>query len=84
MAAGHPMYAQLWSEAERNVRERAAFEIGCAPDQLQIIPLAINDYGPDRQEVASQIGVTGCGHRLVYVITAASGWVLNSSDAVPK
>ena len=81
--AGRPMAADFWNPAERDIRQRASFELNCAPEQLQIIPVITSEWGVDHQQIATQIGVAGCGHRLVYVQTQ-SGWVLNSSDAAPK
>jgi hypothetical protein len=83
MVGDHPMAAEFWTPAERDIRQRASFELACPPEQLQIIPVITSEWGLDHQQIATQIGVAGCGHRLVYVQTQ-SGWVLNSSDAAPK
>jgi len=78
--AGKPMAMPYWDKDDREVRQRAAFELNC-PEQLQVIPIVTDDF--EGGQLAKQIGVTGCGHRLVYV-RASAGWVLNSSDAAPK
>ena len=46
--------------------ERAAFDLNCPADQLQV-----QDLG------GSQIGVEGCGQRAVYVYTGGA-WVNNT------
>ena len=80
MVAGRPMAMPYWEKDDREVRQRATFELNC-PEQLDVIPIVADDF--EGGQLAKQIGVTGCGHRLVYV-RSPSGWVLNSSDAAPK
>ena len=82
MVAGKPMAMPYWERDDREVRQRAAFGINC-PQQLDVIPI-VTDEIQAGQQYAKQIGVAGCGHRLVYVRVYPSGWVLNSSDAAPK
>ncbi len=56
--------------------ERAAFELQCPRDQLQLVGLNadLDRYiGP-----GNQVGVSGCNKRAVYVLTQTAGWVLNS------
>jgi hypothetical protein len=57
---------------------RAAFEMQCPAQQLQIVglnrPLHAAAYA------GSQVGVTGCGKRMVFVNTEAAGWVANSAS----
>jgi hypothetical protein len=45
---------------------RAAFELGCKPEQLTVTDVA-----------EREVGVTGCGKRAVYVIAPNGGWVNN-------
>jgi hypothetical protein len=83
IVAGQPMAASYWTQNDRDVRQRAAFELSCPSEQLQLVPLMTKEL-EQGQQVAHQIGVTGCGHRLVYVLDYSGGWVLNSSDAAPR
>ena len=80
VVAGHPMYAERWIQDEKEVRQRAHFELSCG--ELEVIPLVT--YTESGHEWAKQIGVSGCGHRLVYLKDWTTGWVLNSSDGSPK
>jgi hypothetical protein len=60
----------------RHGLNRAAFEMQCPPEYLQIVGL---NRPLDATSVAgSQVGVTGCGKRMVFVVTKAAGWVANS------
>jgi hypothetical protein len=70
------------------VRERAAFEARCPSSQLTLSVLEAYSYQNAKR--ARQIGVEGCGHRLIYVrVDTTSGmygssgttWVLNSSSS---
>jgi hypothetical protein len=66
--------------AERSFREkalqRAAFELGCAADQIQFTVLQRNDgFGC----AGSQVGVVGCGKKAVYVCTVHQDWVNNTA-----
>jgi hypothetical protein len=58
--------------------DRAAFELQCPIDQLEIVGL--NRSLDDPAAAGSQVGVTGCGKRAVYVLVAGAGWVLNSDS----
>jgi hypothetical protein len=78
------MYGDQWIKDSNEVRQRAAFELSCPPDQVDVQPIVTMDPGA-KYDWAKQIGVTGCGHRLVYLRgDYSSGWVLNSSDGQPK
>jgi hypothetical protein len=56
---------------------RAAFDLGCPSDHLQL------DYltDPENQVVSfqSQVGVSGCGKRITYVIGPNGQWIANSA-----
>jgi hypothetical protein len=52
-----------------NGLQRVSFEMQCPREQIQITPLDGN-----------QMGVTGCGRRVVYVLVPYAGWVVNSSS----
>ncbi len=74
---------ELWERAQTEVRERASFELKCPKEQLHLTVLAVQLPSDTSLNAAKQVGVDGCGHRLVYVVSR-SGWVLNSSDAETK
>ena len=57
------------------VRPRAAFDLGCAAEQLQLVVVAVT---PDQDSVPSQIGASGCGKRSVYIEVPGGSWVKNS------
>ena len=54
---------------------RASFEMQCPSDQLQ--QFGLNAPLESHAYVGSQVGVEGCGHRVVYVLTP-SGWLANA------
>jgi hypothetical protein len=62
---------------------RASFEMACPASQLTIIELAPtkNPYG--LLPIGAQIGVSGCGKRMVYVCTA-NGWIANTSTNIRR
>lgn len=67
-------------EAFELVRSRAAFDLDCPRDELQLTALAVVEaLGSD---YAKQIGVEGCGQRAAYV-KVDGGWVLNG-DSMPR
>jgi hypothetical protein len=60
--------------------DRASFELRCPREKLTLHEL--NARLDDRilvVEGGTQVGVSGCGHRAVYVWTS-SGWMLNSES----
>ena len=59
------------------VLARAQFDFGCPGEKLQTKVLSVSTMVPD---AVTEIGVSGCDHRGVYVWTR-SGWVLDSVDA---
>lgn len=65
--------------------KRAAFEMSCSENELNIEPLneaaTGTNWRPGGGIIGAQIGVTGCGKKVVYVRTA-DAWVANT--AVPK
>lgn len=73
----YSMHQSRWLEDSQTVRARAAFELNCPAAQLELVPLAV--WNGDTYGMAQQMGVSGCGHRAVYV-QLHTQWVLNSSD----
>ena len=49
--------------------KRAAFEMECTQDKLQVIELG---------EGSGSVGVTGCGKKAVYKWVYGAGWVNNT------
>ena len=81
MRDGFELLKENWVANEREIISRASFELSCAPDKLTLQVLA------DMQgaNVASQVGVTGCDRKVVYVKPYGSGtWVMNSSNEAKK
>jgi hypothetical protein len=55
--------------------ERAAFELKCPKQLIELIPL--NRGLDDRNEQETQVGVRGCGRQTVYVYMKGAGWMSN-------
>ena len=58
--------------------DRAAFELQCPPEQVELTGLGTPLDSKAKR--GSQVGVSGCGRRLVYVFMERSGWILNSDS----
>jgi hypothetical protein len=80
--------------AELELRPRAAFEMRCPAEQLKLIPLnpTAIENNPDTSftesiryqiRVGAQVGVEGCGNRMVYIGTR-EGWVANSNTSADQ
>ena len=62
--------------AVKAVSSRAAFDLSCPKDELDLTVLATSGA----RKLASQIGVTGCGNKVVYVYFASTdSWVADSA-----
>jgi hypothetical protein len=75
---GYSMHQGRWLDDSGVIRARAAFEMKCAAEHLELVPIAVSNgevYG-----IAQQIGVSGCDRRSVYVKLRGGGWVLNSAQ----
>ncbi len=64
---------------ERDLRRRAAFDLQCPEDQLQLTPLATTTFA---NQSTPPYGVSGCSKRAAYVYTSG-GWVLNTYGGQP-
>lgn len=64
--------ASFANQKSSAVRTRAAFDMACAADKLQVTPLS-----SEMMERATY-GVTGCNKKASYVYTPSIGAVLNS------
>jgi hypothetical protein len=81
----YSLHPERWHEDEADLRRRAAFEISCTPEKLELTVLKGRFEPSAGYNFAMQVGVTGCNHRLVYVkLDQSKEWVLNSSDGSPK
>lgn len=76
IASGCFSMYQYRSDWERALRSRAAFEMSCPEEQLQITPLTDARFGITDAPLSQ--GVTGCGQKSVYV-ASESGYILNST-----
>ena len=68
-----------WDYDSGQVRKRAAFELSCPPEKLELSVLAVYSG----TITAQQIGVSGCEHRLVYR-NSNDGWLLDSAKPQDK
>lgn len=62
--------------AIKTVTSRASFDLSCPQDELELTILATSGA----RRLASQIGVTGCGNKVVYVYFASTdSWIADSA-----
>jgi hypothetical protein len=70
VACGHD------KRAMKTVTSRASFDLSCPQDELELTILATSGA----RSLASQIGVTGCGNKVVYVYFASTdSWIADSA-----
>ena len=63
------------SSFKEKALKRAAFELGCPADQLTMTVLERND---GLGCAGSQMGVSGCGKKAVYVCDRSQNWINNT------
>lgn len=69
--------------------QRAEFETSCPAKDLRVQFLnadpveKASEDGAIRCKAGAQVGVTGCGKKVVYVCAWPSGWVANTSSEQP-
>ncbi|MBN1774192.1 MAG: hypothetical protein JXB32_23235 [Deltaproteobacteria bacterium] len=69
-------YAQMNTRLQTDLRRRAAFDLGCPPDGMEMVVLS---RIPTNREIVSSYGIYGCGRQATYVLDVNSAtWVLNS------
>jgi hypothetical protein len=69
VACGHD------KRAMKTVTSRASFELSCPQDELELTVLSTEGA----RKLANQIGVTGCGQKLVYVyFSSTDTWTPDS------
>ena len=62
--------------AMKTVTARASFELSCPQDQLELTVLSTEGA----RKLANQIGVTGCGQKVVYVyFSSTDTWTPDSA-----
>jgi hypothetical protein len=62
--------------AMKTVSSRASFDLSCPQDELRLTVLATSGA----RKLASQIGVTGCENKVVYVYFASTdNWIADSA-----
>ncbi len=69
------MMANLKTERQADLRQRASFDLGCTADKLEITPLddAARSHG------GGTTGVRGCDKQATYVWDAyGTGWIMNN------
>ena len=70
VACGHD------KRAMKTVTARASFELSCPQDQLELTVLSTEGA----RKLANQIGVTGCGQKVVYVyFSSTDTWTSDSA-----
>ena len=70
VACGHD------KRAMKTVTARASFELSCPQDQLELTVLSTEGA----RKLANQIGVTGCGQKVVYVyFSSTDTWTPDSA-----
>ena len=73
---GFAMSEPLWEDDEKAIKARSSFDLSCPAESLTLQVLTL----VPRSEFASQVGVTGCGKKAVYVIPNnryGEGWIAN-------
>src|SRR5688572_20895076 len=75
------VYENHWEQTKREVGQRMAFDFNCSQDQLSFTLFKRVARYP------SEVGVTGCGRKVVYVRAVGQGgigpWVANVEGANP-
>jgi hypothetical protein len=73
---------------EATEKKRAAFDLDCPVDQVQVIELVAGAIPVTPDEVAkggdgTVIGVSGCGKRATYKYVQEVGWVAQNASGEP-
>lgn len=79
---GHTLNPDPWLKDQQTIVQRATFDLNCDANKLEVKVLAVGGVGIF-DDWASQVGVSGCEQRAVYVRTQ-SGWVANTTRADAK
>jgi len=65
--------------AMKTVTSRASFDLSCPEDELELSVLSTTGA----RKLANQIGVTGCGKKVVYVYFSSTDSWIADSDITP-
>lgn len=70
---------------EATEKKRAAFDLGCPVDQVQVTELVSGAVPVTPDEAAkggdgTVVGVTGCGRRATYKYVQGVGWVVQTTS----
>jgi hypothetical protein len=65
--------------AMKRVTSRASFDLSCPEDELELSVLSTTGA----RKLANQIGVTGCGKKVVYVYFSSTDSWIADSDITP-
>jgi hypothetical protein len=59
-----------------SIKRRASFDLRCQPEELVLETLAVYQR-PEEGRYPTQVGVSGCGKRVVYVAGAHGDWTMD-------
>lgn len=68
------------------IEKRAEFELSCSPDQIEVKVLEVAPLRQSSSEFylcPQLVGVSGCGHRVVYVNMDGT-WLMNTESSKEK
>ncbi|MDC0721400.1 hypothetical protein POL25_31120 [Nannocystis sp. bb15-2] len=79
---GFTLNPDPWLQDRQAIAQRASFDLNCPAEKLALTVLAVGGNGMFFDDWATQVGVSGCEQRVVYIRTA-QGWIANiaRSDA---
>lgn len=80
---GFTLNPDPWVQDRQTIAQRASFDLNCAPEKLTLTVLAVGGNGMYFDDWATQVGVSGCEQRVVYV-RVPQGWVANLARNDPK
>ena len=73
-------HAGVNQELTNTLRDRAAFDLNCKRDSLEVTPL----QGGTEAETLTMAGVAGCGQRGTYVWNGyLQTWMMNGTGGTP-
>ncbi len=74
VVTGVPVYEEHWLATVDSLGPRASDDLGCPSDQLDWSLYA------RRGRLPFEVGVQGCGNRLVYLGSYLNGWMIRPGD----
>lgn len=79
---GFTLNPDPWFQDRQSLLQRASFDLSCDPATMSMRVLAVGGNGMYYDDWATQVGVSGCEQRVVYVRTL-QGWVANLAQTKP-